>query len=289
MPELLQQSLESHGGTRIMLLDDLGKHKVLGRWYSDDQLFRIIVPKRFTLHAYPPGSEVKAGFSRNAITTSGDIRSEFSDEDIALVLQYRWPEDFGDLKACDIDAVNNSVKGVGNNLESEADILNYDDVTLSDYFREKLYNDKVRREQILDDFQTELDNARKIRAEAVEERFKRTDPGVLQYIIVARIHHALSWNSIAFSLNRQYARPEGHRGLLNRFDAGLVEEIFQLHAEAKTTIYEKCFRRDWKMLSTVPTETDRREAQSQSNFSPVTPAAMTLAESERESMESRPW
>lgn len=170
-----------------MLLDNLGKHKVLGRMYSDDQLFRIIVPKRFTLHAYPPGSEIKAGFSRNAITTSGDIRSEFADEDIALVLQCRWPEDFGDLKACDIDAVNNSVKGVGNNLESEADILSYDDVTLSNYCHEKLYNDKVRREQILENFKTELHEARKIRTEAVEERFKRIDPGVLQYIIVAKV------------------------------------------------------------------------------------------------------
>lgn len=273
-----------------MFLSNQGKHKILGRMYSDDQLFRIIVPKRFTLHAYPPGSKIKAGFSRNAINTSGDIRPNFTDEDIALVLQYRWPEDFGELKARDIDAINNSVKGVGNSLESEVDILSYDDLTLSNYCHEKLYNDKVRREQILENFKTELHEARKIRAEAVEERFKRTDPGVLQYIIVAKVHHALSWNSIAFSLNRQYARPEGHTGLLNRFDAGLVEEIFQLHAEAKTNIYEKCLRREWRMLSlTVPAEKNGIEAQSKIEFSPVTPVAMALTESERESMEPRPW
>ena len=273
-----------------MVLDGQGKHRVLGRMYSDDQLFRIIVPKRFTLHAYPPGSEIKAGFSDNAITTSGDIRPDFTNEDIALVLQYRWPEDFGDLKACDVDAVNNSVKGVGNNLESEVDILSYDDVTLSNYCHEKLYNDNVQREQILNNFKTELQEARKLRAEAVEERFEGTEPGVLHYILVAKVHHALSWDSIAASLNRRHARPEGHTGLLNGFDAGLVEEIFQMHAEAKTKIFEECMRRDWKKLSlTVPTEKIRREAQNQRRFSPVTPAAMTLAESEEENLGSRPW
>ena len=273
-----------------MLLDDQGKHKVLGRMYSDDQLFRIIVPKRFTLRAYPPGSEIKAGFSENAITTSGDILADFTNQDIALVLQYRWPEDFGDLKACDIDAVNNSVKGVGNNLESEVDILSYDDATLSNYCHEKLYNNNIRREQILNDFKAELREARKFRTEAVEERFKRTDPEVLQYIIVAKLYRAMSWDSIAVSLNRRYARPEGHTSLLNGFNADLVEEIFHLHADAKTTMFEGCLRRDWKMLwLTLPAEKIRREEHSQRRFSPVTPAAMTLAENEEENMGSRPW
>ena len=273
-----------------MLLDDQGKHKVLGRMYSDDQLFRIIVPRRFTLHAYPPGSVIKAGFSENAITTSGDVRPHFTNEDIALVLQYRWPDDFGDLKACDIDAVNDSAKGVGNNLDSEVDILSYDDATLSNYCHEKLYNNKVRREQILNDFKAELHEARKIRAEAVEERFKRTEPEVLQYIIVAKLYHAMSWDSIAFTLNRRYARPEGHTSLLSGFNAGLVEEIFRLHAEAKTTIFEGCLRRDWKMLSiTVLAEKIKREAQNQRRFSPVTPAAMTLADNEGDYMDIWPW
>lgn len=257
-----------------MFLDDQGKHKVLGRMYSDDQLFRIIVPKRFTLHAYPPGSEIRAGFSESALVTSGDILPDFTN----------------DLKACDIDAVNYSVKGVGNNLESEVDILSYDDATLSNYCHEKLYNDKVRREQILNGFKAELHEARKFRAEAVEERFMRTDPEVLQYLIVAKLYHAMSWDSIAVSLNRRYVTSNGHTGLLNGFSASLVEEIFQLHAEAKTTIFEGCLRRDWKMLSfTLPTEKIRREAQYQRRFSPVTPAAMTLAENEVENMESRPW
>ena len=154
-----------------MLLRTQGQHRVLGRTYSDDQLFRIIVPRRFTLHAYPPGSQIEAGFSKNSITTSGDIRPDFTNEEIALVLQYCWPDECGDLKASDIDAVNNNVRGVGNNLELEEDVLSYDDVTLSDYCHEKLYNNKARREQILDNFKAELREARRFRVAVVEERF----------------------------------------------------------------------------------------------------------------------
>ena len=263
-----------------MLVGNQGQHRVLGRMYLDEQLFRIIVPKRFTLDAYPPASQITAGFCEKAIATSGDIRPDFTDEEIALVLQYRWPEDFGDLKACDIEAVNNSVRGVGNNLESEADILSYDDVTLSNYCHEKLYNNKARREQILNNFKAELLEARRFRAAAVEDRFKCTEPGVLQYIIVAKVHHALSWDGITNSLNRHYRRPAGLVGHSNNFDAGIVEEIFQLHAEARTNIFEECVSRDWKKLSSVlPTGKMRREAQNQRRFSPVTPAEMTLAES----------
>lgn len=274
-----------------MLLVNQGQHRVLGRMYSDDQLFRIIVPKRFTLHAYPPASQIKAGFSEKVVTTSGDIRPDFSDEDIALVLQYRWPEDFGDLKACDIDAVNNSVKGVGNNLKSEADILSYDDVTVSSYCHEELYNNKVRRDQILNNFEAELHEARNFRAAAVEEHFKRTEPGVLQYIIIAKVHHALSWDSIATSLNGKYRRPAGLMGHSNNLDAGLVEEIFQIHAEARTSIFEECVNRDWKEISSsqVPTGKIRREAQNRRRFSPTTPAAMTLADSKEEELGSLPW
>ena len=248
--------------------------------YSDEQLFRIIVPKRFTLHAYPPASQIRAGFSKKVITTSGDIRPDFTDDEIALVLQYRWPEDFGDLKACDIDAVNNSVKSVGNNLESEADIMSFDYVTLSEFCHEKLYKNEALREKILNSFKAELHEARRFRAAAVEERFERTEPGVLQYIIVAEIHHKLSWNPIAISLNRLYKKPAGLISHSNNFDAGLVEEIFQLHAEAKTTLFEQCVREDWAKLSLakVPTGKIRREAENQKRFSPVTPAAMTLAE-----------
>ena len=75
-----------------MVLGGQEKHRILGRMYSDDQLFRIIVPKRYTLHAYPPIRQVEAGFSKKRIITSGDIRPNFTDEDIALVLRYRWPE-----------------------------------------------------------------------------------------------------------------------------------------------------------------------------------------------------
>lgn len=178
-----------------MLLVNQWQHRVLGRLFSDDQLFRIIVPKRFTLRVYPPASETKAGFSEKVITTSGDIRPDFTNEDIALVLQYCWPEEFGDLKACDIDAVNDAVKGVGKNLEPEADVLSYDDLTLSNYCHEKLYNNKARREQILKNFKAELHEARKFRAAAVEERFKHTEPGVLQYIIVAKLHRQSSFPS----------------------------------------------------------------------------------------------
>ena len=265
-----------------MLVGNQGRHRILGRIYSDEQLFRIIVPKRFTLHAYPPKSHVEAGFSNNVITTSGDIRPDFTNEDIALVLQYRWPEDFGDLKPCDIDAIDNSVRGGGNNLESEADILSYDDVTLSNYCHEKLYENNVRRGEILDSFKTELHEAQRLRAAAVEERFKRTDPGVLQYIIIARLHHALPWDSIAESLNRRYTTRAGLMGQFNEFDSGLVEEMYQLHAEARTSTYEECESRDWKKLSMarMPTGKMRREAHIRAKFSPVTPAPMTLAESQ---------
>ena len=257
---------------------------MLGRMYTDEQLFRIIVPKRFTLRAHLPTNQVKAGFSEQAITTSGDIKPDFTDEDITLVLQYRWPETFGDLKACDLDAVNNSVRGVGNNLNPETDILSYDDVTLSSYCHEKLYDDKARREQILCCFEAELHEARELRRVAVEERFERTDPGVLHYIVISKVYHALSWDSIANSLNRRHRRPAGLIGHVNEFDAGLVEEIFQLHADAKTTIFETCVSRDWRKLSSsmAPTGRLKREAHSPGRFSPVTPGAMTLAESQEE-------
>ncbi len=267
-----------------MLLDNQGQHRVLGRIYTDDQLFRIIVPKSFTLHAYPLASQIQAGFSEKVISTSGDIRPDFSDEEIALVLQYRWPEELGDIKASDIDAVNKSVRGGHSNLGSEADILNYNDLTLSDYCHEKLYENKARREQILSNFKAELHKARRLRAAAVEERFRRAEPGVLQYIIIAKVHHALSYDSIAISLNRLCGRPAGLESYFNNFDAGLVEEIFQLHAEARTTVFEQCLRRDWGGLSlvVVPTEKMRREDQNQKRSSPVTPAAMNLAESQGE-------
>lgn len=258
--------------------------------YSDDQLFRIIVPKRFTLHAYPPGSQIKAGFSETVISTSGDIRPDFTDEDIALVLQYRWPEEFGDLNACDIKAVNNSVRGVGNNLDSVADILSYDDLNLSNYCHEKLYNNPARREQILQNFKLELHEAQRFRAAAVEDRFKHTEREVLKYIIVATVHHSLSWDSIANSLNRRNRRPAGLISHTNEFDAGLVEEIFRLHAEARTNIFEQCVSRDWNKLSLamLPTGKVRREAQNERRFSPVTPAAMTVPESQSEILEPRP-
>lgn len=223
-----------------MLLVNQGRRRILGRMCSDDQLFRIIVPKRFTLRAYRPASQIKAGFSDKVITTSGDIRPDFTNEDIALVLQYLWPEGFGDLKACDIDAINDSVRGVGNNLESEADVLSYDDATLSDYCHEKLYNSKARREEILDNFKAELHEARRFRAAAVEERFKHTEPVVLRFIIIAKVHHALSWDSIAVSLNDRNRKDAGLLVRFNGYDAGLVEEIFQLHAEARTTMFEEC-------------------------------------------------
>ena len=266
-----------------MLLSYQVQHRILGRMYTDDQLFRIIVPKRFTLHAYPPASQVKAGFCEQILVTSGDIKPEFTDEDIALVLQYRWPEDFEDFRACDIDFVNNSVKGVGNNLEPDVDILNYDNVTLSYYCHEQLYDNKARREQILNDFKTELHEARRLRAAAVEERFKHTEPEVLQYIFIAKVHHALSWDSIAVSLNRSYRRPAGLMSHVNAFDAGLVEEIFQIHAEARTAMFEECLRRDWKRLSL--TKNIGREARSR-RFSPVTPAAETSTEYQGEDLGS---
>lgn len=118
----------------------------------------------------------------------------------------------------------------------------------------------------------------------MEERFKRTESGVLQYIIIAKVHHALSWESIATSLNRRYRGPAWLTGLFNGFDAGLVEEIFQLHAEARTTIFEGCVGRDWVKLSstTVPTGKIRREAPTQKRISPFTPAATILAENQWE-------
>ena len=187
-----------------------------------------------------------------------------------------------DVKACDIDAVNNSVGGVGSNLKSEADILSYDHAALSDYCHENLYNNKTLRDRILDSFKAELHEARKSQTAAIENRFKCTEPGVLQYIIVAKIHHALSWTSIAVSLNRLCRSPTGLKSHFNNFDADLVQEIFQLHAEARTTIFEDCVRRDWRNLSSPVVRTGRitREAQGRRVFSPVTPAKMTVAESQ---------
>ena len=275
-------SLQSHRDACIMLLGDQRQHRVLGRMYSDDQLFRIIVPKRFTLHAYPPAGKIEAGFSNKFITTSGDIRPDFTDEDIALVLQYRWPKECGDLKASDIDAINNSVRGVGSRFGSGADIQSYNSIILSEYCREILYNNEARRERILSNFKAELHEARKLRAVAVEERFNRTELEVLEYIIITRIHHALSWDVIATSLNRSYRKPAWITSYFKRFDAGLVEEIFQLHALARTTIFEDCVGRDWVKLSSrlEPTGVTHREFQDHTSFSPVTPAAMTLAESQ---------
>ena len=271
-----------------MLQGNQRLHKILGHVYSDDQLFRIIVAKRFTLHAYPPESQIEAGFSKKLITTSGDIRSDFTDEDIALVLQYRWPEECGDLKASDINAINNSVRGVGNHFGKEADILSYNNMTLSDYCHESLYNNKAQRERILNNFKAELHEARKLRAAAVE-RFNRTEARVVQYIIVARVHHALSWDVIATSLNRSYRRPAWLTSYFTRFDTGLVEEIFQLHAEARTTVFEECLRRDGAkhQLCLEPPEKMDRECKDQRIFSPLTPAAMTLAESQRDKSVNR--
>ena len=272
-----------------MLQGNQRRHKILGRVYSDDQLFRIIVVKRFTLHAYPPASQIEAGFSKKLITTSGNIRPDFTDEDIALVLQYRWPEECGDLKVSDINAINNSVRGVGNHLGKEADNLSYNNMTLSDYCHESLYNNKAQREQILNSFKVELHEARKLRAAAVEERFNRTEPRVVQYIIVARVYHALSWDIIATSLNRSYRRPEWLTSYFTSFDADLVEEIFQLHAEAGTTIFEECLRRDGAkvQLRLEPPEKIHRECKDQRMFSPLTPAAMTLAESQKGQVTNR--
>ena len=271
-----------------MLLGDQGKHRILGRLFSDDQLYRIIVPKRFTLHAYSPPSQIKAGFSDKVIT-SGNFRPDFTNEDIALVLQYRWPEELGDLKASDIDAVNSHVGGLGDYLDSEVDILSYNDMKLSDYCREKLYNDQARRDQILNDFKAELQEARRFRAAAVEDRFKRTEPGVLQYIIISRMHHALPWTSIAVSLNSLCSRPAGLESRLNEFDAGLVEEIYQLHAEARTNMFEDCVRRDWMKLSStmLPSGMIRRKALNRGGLSPLTPAAMTLTESYGEGSDAK--
>ena len=272
-----------------MLQSNQQQHKILGRVYSDEQLFRIIVAKRFTLHAYPPASQIEAGFSKKIITTSGDIRPEFTDEEIALVLQYRWPEECGDLKASGINAVNDIVRGAGNHLGKEADILSYNQMTLSNYCHESLYNNKARREQILNDFKVELHEARKLRAAAVEEGFDRTEPRVVQYIIVARVHHALSWDMIATYLNRSCSRPAWMTSYFKRFDAGLVEEIFQLHAEARTSIFAECSRRDGGKLELhlEPLEKIDRECKDQRIFSPLTPAAMTLAESQRDKSVNR--
>ena len=272
-----------------MLQGNQRQHKILGRVYSDDQLFRIIVAKRFTLHAYPPASQIEAGFSKKLVTTSGDIRPDFTDEEIALVLQYRWPEACGDLKASDINAINNSVRGVGNHLRMEADILSYDNMTPSDYCDESLYNNEDQRKRILNTFKVELHEARKLRTAAVEERFNSTEPRVVQYIIVARVHHGLSWDVIADSLNRSYRRPARLTSYLERLDAGLVEEIFQLHAEARTSVFEECLRMDGVNLQLRLgfSETIDREGKDQRIFSPLTPAAMTLAESQGDKSVSR--
>ena len=273
-----------------MLLGSQGQHRILDRMYSDDQLFRIIVPKRFTLHAHPPAGQIEAGFSSTLISTSGDIRPEFTDEDIALVLQYRWPEECGDLKASDIDAINNRVRGAGNHLDSEADILSYDSMALSELCREELCYDQARRERILNKFKVELHEAREFRAAAVEERFNHTELGVLRYIIIAKLHHALSWDSIASSLNHSYRRRAWLTSYFEKFDAGLVEEIFQLHAETKTIIFKECARRHAVKLpwDTAVEGKVNSEVQNQRRFSPITPAAMTLAERQEDESVCRP-
>ena len=188
-------------------------------------------------------------------------------------------QDLGDVRACDVKAVNNNVGGVGRDPKLETDILSYDDATLSDYCHEKLYNDKTLRDHILNNFKAELNEARKFRTAAIEDRFKRTEPGVLLYIMVAKIHHALSWTSIAVCLNRLCRRPTDFERHFINFDADVVEEIFQLHAEARTTIFEDCMRRDWRNLSPTMGKV-RAKSQEKEISSPATPATMTVAESQ---------
>ena len=121
-----------------MFLGGPGQHRILGRLYNDEKLFRVIVPRRLTLCKHRSDALTTAGFSKMAIAFHTHKRPEYSDADIALVLRYHWPDQFAELKVTDIAHIDASVRGGGNYLKSVVDPLEYDDSTLSKLSRKGL-------------------------------------------------------------------------------------------------------------------------------------------------------
>lgn len=212
----------------------------MGRSYNDEQLFRIIVPKRFTLRRHRSKTITMPGFSETAILLNVDKRPEYSDADIVLVLQYRWPDQFAELKNTDIANVDVSVRGGGMHYKSGVDPLWFDDPTLSEYCHEKIYSDARKRAEILDAFKRELVEAKESRVRRIEELFEEFEPHILEYIFVARIYMAKSWDKIALSLAKRGKKPVGFLRGHNAFDGPLVKEIYQMHSKANTRVFDEC-------------------------------------------------
>jgi len=259
-----------------MFLGGPGQHRILGRLYNDEQLFRIIVPRRFTLRKHHSDALTTAGFSKMAIALNTHKRPEYSDADIVLVLRYRWPDQFAELKVMDIAHIDASVRGGGNHLKSVVDPLEYDDSTLSKYCHEKVYEDATRRGEVLDAFRRELGEARSHRAAAVDEQFKEFEPQILEYIFVARIYMAMSWNKIALSLERRGKKPTGFFGEREDFDGTMVKEIYQVHSEARTCTFDECVNNKdslQKVLSAMPLKV-QQEHERRSKLSSGKPAVL---------------
>ena len=82
-----------------------------------------------------------AGFNTIATLFHSNIQPQFSDSEIALVLSYHWPDQFGDLKAKDVANVAGNVRGAGKHEDSDDNSLDLDDPTLSDYIHGKIYRE----------------------------------------------------------------------------------------------------------------------------------------------------
>ena len=249
-----------------MFLGGPGAHRILGGLYNDDQLFRIIVPRRFTLSRRHCHSLTPPGFSKTALIFNTEKRAEYSDADIAFVLRYRWPERFKDFASSDVALIDYSVMGGGLHEESGIDPLLMDDPTLSQYCHEKVYKDPVRRTGILVAFKTELEEARQHRAAMIEERCKDFEPHVLEYIFVARLYMAMSWEKTAASLKRRSKKSRGSLEPCEEFTGAAIKEIYQMHSGAKTRIFDECLMNKESvqrvMAAMPPEEKERHEKRS---------------------------
>ncbi len=252
-----------------MFLGCPGQHRILGRSYNDEQLFRVIVPRRFTLRRHHCDAPTMAGFSNTAFVLNTDKRPQFSDADIAFALRYRWPDQFAELKVADIANIDVSVRGGGAHLKSGVDPLEFDDPTLSEYCHDTLYNNPARRAEILNAFKKELDDARRCRTTRVEELFKDFETRILEYIFVARIYMAMSWKKIALSLERRREKPPVFLGEQSELSGSMVKEIYQMHSEARTSIFDECVNNKdsmQKVLAAMPIE-EQQEHERRSKLS----------------------
>lgn len=248
----------------------------MGRSYTDEQLSRIIVPRRFTLRRHRSNFVTEAGFSGTAIPLNLEKRPEFSDAEILQVLQYRWPVEFAGLEHTDIADVDRSARGGGMHLESGVDPLNLDDPTLSEHIHELIYEDARKRAEILNDFKRELAEAKELGTPNIEGLFNDFEPHILEYIFVARIYMAMSWNKIARSLERRGKKPAGFLGDRGYFDRSTVKLIYQIHSNARTRVFDECVKNKdsvQRVMEALPPEI-RDEHEERSKLSTKKPAVL---------------